>query len=118
MKGFPPSFKTVRDLEIGVEYAIENPDFADRMRRELEKIRDSVSFRTLKQETVSRMEAAQEAAEKGESFEEIVLTDDDFELVENPNAILYKMGLAASDIEELLAKLPESATLRLNALGV
>lgn len=112
MKGFPPKFKTKRDLEVGVQYATENPAFSDRMRKELEKIRDSVSFRTLKQEVVEKIQKEEEAAEKGEEYTPYTPTEEDYEMRADTNAILYKMGMSEQDINELIAKLPQAEALR------
>lgn len=94
MKGFPSRFKTVADLEAGIEFALQNEQSKARMIKALEDIRDSVMVKRLKESSIPEDEETP-----------FVPTDDDFEMVEDPNAVLYRLGLTADDIEKMIARL-------------
>ena len=94
MKGFPSRFKTIADLEIGIEFALQHAQSKARMIKALEDIRDSVTVKRLKESSIPEDEEAP-----------FIPTDDDFEMVTDPNAVLCRLGLTSDDIEKMIARL-------------
>ena len=100
MKGFPSNFKTKHDIEVGVQYAKENPKFKDKMLKVLGEISASVTYRTLSQEALDRMEEASKAIENGEEGAvAYVPTEDDYVDAPNTGAIFYRMGLTEEEMD-------------------
>ena len=100
MKGFPSNFKTKHDIEVGVQYAKENPKFKDKMLKVLGEISASVTYRTLSQEALDKMEEASKAIENGEEGAvEYIPTEDDYVDATNTGAIFYRMGLTEEEMD-------------------
>ena len=100
MKGFPSNFKTKHDVEVGVQYAKDNPKYKDKMLQVLGEISGSVTYRTLSQEALEKMEEAAKAVENGEEGAEAYTpTEEDYVDAENPSAIFYRMGMTEEEMD-------------------
>ena len=99
MKGFPLNFKTKHDVEVGIQYAKENPKYKDKMLQVLGEISASVTYRTLSQEALEKMESAAEALESGvEGAEAYSPTKDDYVDAPNMGGAFYRMGLTEEEM--------------------
>ena len=95
MKGFPKTIGTKQDIYNLVDLARQDDEIKERLITTLDNL---IATR---QEYVIKAEAVEKPVEEQ--------TPDDYELVDNPNSDIIRLGITEAEIEQIKANLDEEA---------
>ena len=109
MKGFPKVFKTKRDLKVGVSVAKDNPIHRGQMQIILKNVRDNTTMLVMKkssEEKIQKWRKEHPDATPEEEQEALnINTEDDYELVPDPNCMKNRIGITDDELNAMIKEL-------------